>query len=94
MSNALYRNSPLSWRKAKRPPHRFDPDELLERGLAEALDTLTGRLQELWTDRDHHHVVTSGPRSVEDFTMVAIVLLLVVDAQEQLNGRGPTGGAA
>ena len=92
MSIGLYRKWPLSFRRSRKLPRTFNPDDLLRRTPAELVELLVGRLQELWPSQQWPTLeLPSRARSVEDFSLIGIALVRVVDALLQAKEEGRDG---
>ena len=84
MSHQLYRKWPLSFRRSRRLPRVFNPDDLLRRTPAELLELIVGRLQELWPAQQWPTLEQpSSARLVEDISLIGITLVRVIDALQR-----------
>lgn len=84
MQDRFYTNWPLDHRPSQRLPSRFDPDDLLRRDPKELLEMIVRRLQELWDPRTSTGVRQSSlTRLIEDFTLLALAVLRLVDARDR-----------
>ncbi len=84
MSDAVYRKWPLSHRRSRPLPSRFDPDDLLRRPPQELVEMITRRQQELWV----HPIGVGQPppspgRLVRDLSLVVLTLLRLIDARQE-----------
>ena len=84
MSNASYRKWPLADRKPRKIPRRFDLDDFLQLAPPELAEMITWRLQERCAlESSVRHRVPSCSRAAEDFTLLGVTLIRIVDALER-----------